>query len=93
MENKDDFIIFILTDLKESHDYSSLKNKDKIIIIIGNLLLDIVKDCKKEFYKSSWDSLSLNYSELNLKSLTEKNDIALNLTMYAHLLLTYKDKL
>lgn len=92
MENKDDFIISILTDLKESHDYSSLKNKDKIIII-GNLLLDIAKDCKKEFYKSSWDSLSLNYSELNLKLLSDKNDMALNLTMYAHLLLTYKDKL
>ena len=91
MENNDN-LITILTDLKESHDYSSLKNKDKIIII-GNLLLDIAKDCKKEFYKSSWDSLFLNYSELNLKSLTEKNDIALKLTMYAHLLLTYKDKL
>lgn len=91
MENKDDFIISILTDLKEFHKYGTLENKDKIII--SNLLLDIAKDYRKEFYKSSWDSLSLNYSELNLKSLTEKNDIALKLTMYAHLLLTYKDKL
>lgn len=91
MENNDN-LITILTDLKESHDYSSLKNKDKIIII-GNLLLDIAEDCKKEFYKSSWDSLSLNPSELNLKLLSDKNDMALNLTMYAHLLLTYKDKL